>query len=67
MNPSGGILGRGHPVGASGLAEVADVARQLLGGAGAAQLDPRPRIGLAHSIGGLASHNFVTILGGTAA
>ncbi|MGA8275903.1 MAG: thiolase family protein [Thermoplasmata archaeon] len=67
VNPSGGILGRGHPVGASGLAEVADVARQLLGGAGAAQLDPRPRIGLAHSIGGLASHNFVTILGGTAA
>jgi hypothetical protein len=38
----------------------------LLGETGAAQLDPRPTIGLAHSIGGLASHNFVTILGGTA-
>jgi len=66
VNPSGGILGRGHPVGASGLAEIADVARQLLGESGAAQLDPRPRIGLAHSIGGLASHNFVTLLGGPA-
>jgi acetyl-CoA acetyltransferase len=66
VNPSGGILGRGHPVGASGLAGIADVARQLLGETGAAQLDPRPTIGLAHSIGGLASHNFVTILGGTA-
>lgn len=66
VNPSGGILGRGHPVGASGLAEIADVARQLTGDAGPAQLSPRPRIGLAHSIGGLASHNFVTLLGGPA-
>jgi acetyl-CoA C-acetyltransferase len=66
VNPSGGILGRGHPVGASGLAAVADVARQLLGETGRAQLDPSPRVGLAHSIGGLASHNFVTILGGSA-
>jgi len=65
VNPSGGILGRGHPVGASGLAEIADVARQLLGEAGAAQIEPRPSLGVAHSIGGLASHNFVTILGGT--
>ena len=63
VNPSGGILGRGHPVGASGLAEIADVARQLRGETGAAQVDPRPRVGVAHSIGGLASHNFVTILG----
>ncbi len=63
VNPSGGILGRGHPVGASGLAEIAEVARQLVGEAGANQLSPRPRIGLAHSIGGLGSHNFVTLLG----
>jgi acetyl-CoA C-acetyltransferase len=63
VNPSGGILGRGHPVGASGLAGVAEVARQLRAEAGATQLDPRPRVGLAHSIGGLASHNFVTVLG----
>jgi acetyl-CoA C-acetyltransferase len=65
VNPSGGILGRGHPVGASGLAEIADVARQLLGEAGGAQIEPRPSLGVAHSIGGLASHNFVTLLGGT--
>ncbi len=66
LNASGGILGRGHPVGASGLAEIADVVRQLTGRAGASQVDPRPTTGLAHSIGGLASHNFVTILGGNA-
>jgi acetyl-CoA acetyltransferase len=66
VNPSGGLLGRGHPVGASGLAGVAEIARQLRGEAGGTQLDPRPRIGVAHSIGGLASHNFVTVLGSSA-
>ena len=62
VNPSGGILGRGHPVGASGLVQVAEAARQLLGEAAGAQL-PRVRYALTQSIGGLASHNFVTILG----
>jgi len=64
VNVSGGLLGRGHPVGASGLVQIAEVARQLRGEAGAMQLDPTPRVGLAQSIGGLATHNFVTILGG---
>jgi acetyl-CoA C-acetyltransferase len=63
VNPSGGILGRGHPVGASGLVQLAEVARQLRGEAGAMALPRRPRRGLAQSIGGLGSHNFVTILG----
>jgi acetyl-CoA C-acetyltransferase len=63
VNPSGGILGRGHPVGASGLAAVASVAEQVRGGAGALAVARRPRVGLAQSIGGIASHNFVTILG----
>lgn len=63
VNPSGGLLGRGHPVGASGLAQIVEVCRQLSGAAGATQL-PRPgSAGLALSIGGLASHNFVTVLG----
>jgi acetyl-CoA C-acetyltransferase len=63
VNPSGGILARGHPVGASGLLGIAEVARQLRGESGALALARKPRIGLAQSIGGLASHNFVTILG----
>jgi acetyl-CoA acetyltransferase len=66
LNPSGGILGRGHPVGASGLAEIASLVEQLRGEAGKMAVDPRPRAGVAHSIGGMASHNFVTILGGAA-
>ncbi len=63
VNPSGGLLGRGHPVGASGLAQVAEVARPLNGEAGGMAIADRPSIGLAQSIGGLGTHNFVTILG----
>ncbi|MCI4328909.1 MAG: thiolase family protein, partial [Thermoplasmata archaeon] len=56
VNLSGGILGRGHPVGVSGLVAVAEVARQLRGESGPNQLDPAPQVGLAQSIGGLGSH-----------
>ena len=63
VNPSGGILGRGHPVGASGLVQLAEVARQLRGEAGPLQLGKKPKSGLWQSIGVLGAHNFVTILG----
>jgi acetyl-CoA C-acetyltransferase len=61
VNPSGGLLGRGHPVGASGLVQIAEVCRQLWGEAGALQAG-HPTAGIAQSVGGLGSHNFVTIL-----
>ncbi|HYA58533.1 MAG TPA: thiolase family protein [Thermoplasmata archaeon] len=63
VNPSGGVVGRGHPVAASGLAEVAEVALQLRGEAGQHQIARRPKVGLAQAVGGVASHNLVTILG----
>ena len=63
VNASGGVIGRGHPVAASGLAEIGEVALQLRGEAGDHAIAHRPRIGLAHAIAGIASHNFVTILG----
>ena len=63
VNPSGGVVGRGHPVAASGLAEVGEVALQLRGEAGRHAVARAPKIGLAHAMSGLASHNFVTILG----
>ncbi len=63
VNPSGGLLGRGHPVGASGLAGIAEIALQLRGEAGRHAVPRRPRIGLAHSMAGLGAQNFVTILG----
>ncbi|MCI4350837.1 MAG: thiolase domain-containing protein [Thermoplasmata archaeon] len=63
VNASGGLLGRGHPVGASGLVQIVEVARQLTGDAGPIAIARRPTTGLAQSIGGLGAHNFVTILG----
>jgi acetyl-CoA C-acetyltransferase len=59
INPSGGLKARGHPVGASGLAQVVDVSRRL---AGQSASKREFRRGLAQSTGGLATNNFVTIL-----
>lgn len=66
VNPSGGLLGRGHPVAATGLAAIAEVALQLRGEAEKHATAARPRVGLAQTLGGLGSHNFVTLLGGSA-
>ncbi len=63
INPSGGVIGRGHPVAASGVAEVAEVALQLRGEAGPHAIARPPKVGLAHAMSGIAAHNFVTILG----
>lgn len=63
VNPSGGVIGRGHPVAASGLAEVAEVALQLRGEAGAHAIARAPKVGLAQAMSGIGTHNFVTILG----
>jgi acetyl-CoA C-acetyltransferase len=67
VNPSGGVIGRGHPVAASGLAEVAEVALQLRGEAEAHAIARPPKVGLAHAMSGIAAHNFVAILGREAA
>lgn len=64
VNPSGGLLGRGHPIAATGLAGIVEIASQLAGDAGPRSPGRRPRVGLAHAVSGLAAHNFVTILGG---
>ncbi len=51
VNPSGGLIGAGHPVGASGVRMVHDVARQVAGRAGEMQVDGARR-GLTVNIGG---------------
>lgn len=51
VNPSGGLLSRGHPLGASGLAQIVELTRQLRGQAGARQVDGA-RVALAHIMGG---------------
>ncbi len=62
INPSGGLKARGHPVGASGLAQLVEIAYQLEGEAGEERQLERAEVGLAQSIGGLGNNNLVTIL-----
>jgi acetyl-CoA C-acetyltransferase len=60
VNPSGGLLSRGHPVGATGLAQVHELVRQLRG---EARLQvPGARLGLAHNLGGSGATATVTLL-----
>ncbi len=47
----GGLKARGHPVGATGVYQVVEVAQQLRGGAGANQI-ANARLGMAQNIGG---------------
>jgi acetyl-CoA acetyltransferase len=61
VNTSGGLKARGHPVGASGLAQIIEIYWQLCGAAGKRQVDGA-RLGLTQSIGGLANNNLVTIM-----
>lgn len=51
VNPSGGLLSRGHPLGASGAAQIVELTWQLQGRAGARQV-PNARVALAHVNGG---------------
>jgi hypothetical protein len=62
INPSGGLKARGHPVGASGLAQLVEIVYQLRGEAGRERQLERAEIGLAQSTGGLGNNNLVTIL-----
>ena len=52
VNPSGGLVGRGHPLGATGLAQVVELATQLRGRGGARQVEGA-RIGVAVNTGGV--------------
>jgi acetyl-CoA acetyltransferase len=51
VNPSGGLLARGHPLGATGVAQVAELVWQLRGEAEDRQV-AEPRIGLLETMGG---------------
>ncbi|HEY3722610.1 MAG TPA: thiolase family protein [Acidimicrobiia bacterium] len=60
VNPSGGLLSKGEPLGASGLGQVVELVEQLRGTAGPRQVDGA-RVGLAHTVGRGANAS-VTIL-----
>ena len=65
VNPSGGLLRKGHPIGASGAAQIVEITKQLRGEAGDRQVANAQR-GLAHNGGGMididAAATVVTIL-----
>ena len=50
VNPSGGLMSKGHPLGATGLAQCTELVRQLRGEAGNRQVDGA-RIALQHNLG----------------
>ena len=60
VNSDGGLMGRGHPMGATALAQIIEVAAQLRGEAGPRQVK-NARIGLTHAMGA-GPNSTVTIL-----
>jgi acetyl-CoA C-acetyltransferase len=62
VNVDGGLLSKGHPIGATGGSQIRTVVLQLRNEAGAIQVD-NPEIGLVHNIGGVGLYGNVTILG----
>ncbi|GAB6171134.1 thiolase domain-containing protein [Paradesulfitobacterium aromaticivorans] len=56
INPRGGLLGCGHPLGATGVAQGVEIFRQLRGEAGVRQV-PGAKIGLGHNLSGVSEHH----------
>lgn len=61
VNTSGGLKAKGHPVGATGVAQIVEIVEQLRGEAGKRQVKDA-RIGLAHNVGGSGATAVVHIL-----
>jgi acetyl-CoA C-acetyltransferase len=62
INTSGGLKSKGHPVGATGVAQAYEIFLQLTGQAGKRQVDGA-EIGLAHNVGGSGATATVHIFG----
>jgi acetyl-CoA C-acetyltransferase len=61
VNVDGGLLSKGHPIGATGGSQIRTIVLQLRNEAGDIQVD-KPQIGLVHNIGGVGLYGNVTIL-----
>lgn len=61
VNTSGGLLSRGHPIGATGIAQIHQLVQQLRGTA-VNQLSKKPRLALAQNLGGTGAYSVVHIL-----
>jgi acetyl-CoA C-acetyltransferase len=62
VNTSGGLKAKGHPIGATGLAQITEITEQLRGQSGPRQVQD-PSIGLTHNLSGFATHHVIHILG----
>ena len=62
VNVDGGLLSKGHPIGATGGSQIRTIVLQLRDEAGDIQV-ANPQIGLVHNIGGVGLYGNVTILG----
>jgi acetyl-CoA C-acetyltransferase len=62
VNVDGGLLSKGHPIGATGGSQIRTIALELRGDAGEMQVKD-PEVGLIHNIGGVGLYGTVTILG----
>ncbi len=62
VNPSGGLKAKGHPIGATGAAQIGEIVTQLRGDAGARQVGGA-RTGLVHTLGGNTATVLVSLLG----
>jgi acetyl-CoA acetyltransferase len=62
VNTSGGLKAKGHPIGATGAAQIAEVVTQLRGEAGRRQVDGA-RVGLTHTLGGNTATVVVSLFG----
>ena len=62
VNPSGGLKAKGHPIGATGAAQICEVVTQLRGEAGPRQVEGARR-GLTHTLGGNTATVLVSLFG----
>ena len=63
FNPSGGLIGVGHPVGATGVRQMVDACRQTTGQAGEYQVSQRNRRTLMVNIGGSGTTTVAFVVG----
>lgn len=61
INPRGGLIGTGHPLGATGIAQTIEIVQQLQNNAGKRQVD-NPKIGLVHNMSAAATSSTVLVL-----
>ncbi len=62
INTSGGLKAKGHPIGATGLAQITEIVSQLRGQSGKRQVND-VEIGLTQNLSGFATHHVVNIFG----